>query len=43
MKHPPKLSRNKYRNFAYITVNGKQIYLGKWGSPRLRRPMTASC
>ena len=33
MKRPPKLSRNKYRNFAYITVNGKQIYLGKWGSP----------
>lgn len=32
MKRPPKLSRNKYRNFAYITVKGKQIYLGKWGS-----------
>jgi hypothetical protein len=32
MKRPPKLCRNKHRNFAYITLGGKQIYLGKWGS-----------
>ena len=32
MKRPPKLCRNKHRDFAYITVNGKQVYLGKWGS-----------
>ena len=32
MKRPPKLCRNKCRNFAYVTVNGKQIYLGKWGT-----------
>lgn len=33
MKRPPKLCRNKYRNSAFVIVNGKQIYLGKWGSP----------
>ena len=32
MKRPPKLCRNKHRDFAYITVNGKQVYPGKWGS-----------
>ena len=32
MKRPQKLCRNKFNNTAYITVNGKQVYLGKWGS-----------
>ena len=34
MRWPPKLCRNKARNFAYVTLNGKQIYPGKWGSPK---------
>ena len=32
MRRPPKLCRNRYRMSAYVTINGKQIYLGKWGS-----------
>lgn len=32
MKRAPKLSRHQKRNYAYITVNRKQIYLGVWGS-----------
>lgn len=29
MKRRPKLCRNKFNNTAHITVNGKQVYLGK--------------
>ncbi|MCR5359971.1 MAG: hypothetical protein K6E55_08825, partial [Thermoguttaceae bacterium] len=32
MKRPPRLCHHKQRDYAYITVDGKQIYLGKWGS-----------
>ena len=32
MKRPPRLCHHKQRDYAYITVSGKQIYLGKWGS-----------
>lgn len=32
MKRPPRLCHHKKRDYAYITVDGKQIYLGKWGS-----------
>ena len=32
MRRPPKLCQNRYRKSAYVTINGKQIYLGKWGS-----------
>ncbi len=34
MKRPPKLCRNKFNGTAFITVNGKQVYLGKWGSEK---------
>ena len=29
---PPKLCRHKSQNLAYVRINGKQIYLGRWGS-----------
>ena len=32
MKRPPKLCRNKKKNFAYVYLNRKQVYLGKWGT-----------
>ena len=31
MKRPPRLCHHKQRDYAYITVDGKQIYLGKMG------------
>lgn len=33
MRKPPKLCRNKAKNFAYVYVDRKQFYLGKWGAP----------
>lgn len=32
MKRPPSLCRNKAKDFAYVYINRKQVYLGKWGS-----------
>ena len=32
MKRPPKLCHHKKRDYAYLTLSGKQVYLGKWGS-----------
>ena len=32
MKRPPSLCQNKAKDFAYVYINRKQVYLGKWGS-----------
>ena len=40
MKRPPKLCHNKRQNFAYIYINRKQIYLGKWGSDEAKAAYT---
>ena len=38
MRRPPKLCQNRYRKSAYVTINGKQIYLGKWGLEEVQAP-----
>ena len=34
---PPKLCRHKSSNRAYVRINGKQIFLGPWDSPKAKR------
>ena len=34
---PPKLCRHKSTNRAYVRINGKQIFLGPWDSPKAKR------
>ncbi|MFO7775485.1 MAG: integrase core domain-containing protein [Candidatus Hydrogenedentota bacterium] len=34
---PPKLCRHKNSNRAYVRINGKQIFLGPWDSPKAKR------
>ncbi|MGE0760674.1 MAG: tyrosine-type recombinase/integrase [Pirellulaceae bacterium] len=33
----PKLRRHKERNLAFVTLNGRKVYLGKWGSAESKR------
>lgn len=40
MKRPPKLCHNKKKNFAYIYIGRKQVYLGKWGSDETKAAYT---
>lgn len=38
MKNPlPKIKRRADRNLAYVTIKGRRIYLGKWGSAETYR------
>lgn len=34
MRHVPKYCLKKSRNLAYVTINGKQKYLGRYGTPQ---------
>jgi len=40
-RRKPKLCRHKGRDLAYVTVNGRERYLGKWGSPEAAEPCDA--
>ena len=33
MKQKPQLRRHSARNLAYVNIDGRQRYLGTWGSP----------
>ena len=40
---PPRLCRHKGRDLAYVRLDGKQVYLGKWNSPEAEAEYERIC